>query len=88
MEEKKIKVWIAKYALTQGIYEIEVIDCGGGMVKGEHYNFFHREGDQWHATKESAIKKAEKMRLRKIASLEKQLINLRGHDFSKFDKIQ
>lgn len=28
-----MKVWITKYALTKGIFEKEVEDCGDGMVK-------------------------------------------------------
>jgi hypothetical protein len=28
-----MKVWISKYALTQGIFEIEAEDRGEGMIK-------------------------------------------------------
>ena len=79
---KLIKVWITKYALLRGIFEIE------GLELGEEYNntfavktprfplscedYFIRNGD-WHRTKESAIKKAEEMRDKKIKSLKSEI---------------
>lgn len=74
-----MKVWITKYALTKGILEKECEDRGNGAVKEAENRFpiyYHREGDEWHRTKESAIKKAEEMRQKKIASLKKQIEKL------------
>jgi len=84
------KVWITKYALTQGIFEVEVefpsyadVDNDKNYVKvvknqGEGY---FGEGKDWHRTKESAIKRAEKMKMNKIANVEKQLEKLKKMKF-------
>lgn len=81
-----MKVWITKYALTQGIYEAEVInnclttDPSGNMIEVKEKNkinsYYHEKGKEWHETKESAIKRAEEMRRKKIASLRKQIERL------------
>jgi len=81
------KVWITKYALTQGILEDYVVVCHDtdkNMVKiagGSWTDIFHGEGKEWHRTKESAIKCAEEMRLKKISSVEKQLQKLKDMKF-------
>ena len=79
MEKEAFKVWIVKYALTKGIYEIEVEDrfnISPTMVvtKGKCSHYFH-EGD-WFYTKEEAIEKANDMQRKKIDSLTKQIIKL------------
>ena len=79
-----MKVWITKYALTQGIYETEVEDIGNGWfneVTGarpwtERYN-----KRDLCLTKESAIARAGEMRLKKIASLEKQIDKIKKLNF-------
>ena len=74
-----MKVWITKYALTSGIKEIECEDCENGAVKeieNPFQTFYHGENSEWHRTKESAIKKAEEMRQKKIESLKKQIKKL------------
>lgn len=74
-----MKVWISKYALTQGVYEIEAEDCfatAPGMITetGSRYaTYFHGEGKDWHRTRDGALLKAERMRAAKIASLRKQI---------------
>ena len=79
IEEKLMKVWITKYALTKGIIETEgevsddfpdILDAKGIV------NYLHGEGKEWHMTKESAVQKAEEMRQKKIASLKKQIDKL------------
>lgn len=76
--------YITKYALTAGIYTRE------GEAEGKHLSlnagrsdaeFYHNS--EFHETKEEAIARAEEMRDRKIASLEKQLDKLRSMDFSR-----
>jgi hypothetical protein len=72
MEREKITVWVTKWALTLGVIETdgEVID--EGMVGcGRKYGYFH--GNDWHRTREAAVLRAEEMRLKKIASVKKQL---------------
>jgi len=80
------KVWITKYALTQGIIEGEAEICHGvseSMIELLESNkmYFHGEGREWHRDKESAIKRAEEMKLKKIASIEKQLEKLKEIKF-------
>lgn len=43
--------------------------------------YYHEEGKEWHRTKESAIAKAEEMRKKKIASLQKQIKKLENINF-------
>lgn len=85
-----MKVFITKYALTNGIGEVSggisdtcptmfVSKTTNGLVSG----YFHCEGREWHRTREAAIAKAESMRLVKIASLVKQIERLKKLDFSK-----
>lgn len=75
-----MKVWITKYALTKGIVEregkltsnnsISIINQGRSLP-----TYWFYEGE-WYSDKESAIKKAEEMRQKKIKSLEKQIKKL------------
>lgn len=80
-----MKVFITKYALTSGIKEIEAEETTiPGMIKDTGQRFtsmYHTEGKDWHRTIESAVKRAEDMRDRKIASLKKQLGKLENMEF-------
>ena len=78
-----MKAWITKYALTNGIIETE----GETNILG---NFLITEGlyknkwfssDDCFANKESAIRKSEEMRQKKIESLKKQIKKLEGMRF-------
>ena len=75
-----MKAYVTKYALTKGIlfFEGEICSEGRGFSyeskEGEFGGYFW--GKDWHVTKESAIKHADKMRLDRIASLRKQLAKL------------
>lgn len=76
----KIRVWITKYALTDGIREA-TCEIDGDMACRRENMFlqcFHGEGKEWHRTLESAQRKAEEMRTAKIASLRKQIAKLEG----------
>ena len=79
-----MKVWISKYALTQGIIETEAKKTSSDSISitkecKTPTNWFYK-GD-WHETKEAAIAKAEEMRQKKIASLKKQIEKLEGMKF-------
>lgn len=69
------KVFITKYALTEGILEKEAEICNYGneniraYVKGEFSSY--SLGKECFRTREQAMERAEKMRLKKIASLKK-----------------
>lgn len=75
-----MKVWITKYALTRGIIEADgeltssdsVIILNRGLSLPTYWFY---KGD-WHSNKQSAIKKAEEMRQKKIESLKKQIKKL------------
>lgn len=75
-----MKVWITKYALTQGIVEAEAKKTSNDSVSinikdlAFPTNWFYK-GD-WHENKNDAIKKAEEMRQKKNASLKKQIEKL------------
>lgn len=77
-----MKVYITKYALTSGIIEADAEILTGDMIliNGDWNRYFHGEGKDWHRTFEEAYKKAEQMRIKKIASLKKQL--------SKYEKMR
>lgn len=70
-----MKAYITKYALSSGIKEREatIISPSGDATAGFYY---YRRG-QWHETMDAAKEKAELMRLKKIASLEKSLTKLK-----------
>ena len=74
-----MKVWITKYALTDGIIEAEGEPYGLEWVSAS-WDSGYRCGDfeqgEWFDTKERAIKKAEEMRQKKIASLKNQIEKL------------
>lgn len=79
-----MKVYVTKYALTEGIQEMDGEECGDGMVRiiGDLYGtFFHKEGRDWHREQGSANARAEAMRKAKIASLEKSIAKLRAMKF-------
>jgi len=91
MKEKLTKIWVTKYALTTGIFEVEAEvekrekrNEGMAVVpndfkSGTYPRYFH--GKEWHLTKESAMKQAEEMRTKKIASLQKQIGKLENLKF-------
>ena len=78
-----MKVWITKYALTDGISEGEIIakhsvlECGmieskiKYLCKNADGDQFYLDGDDFCYTHESAIQKAEEMRQKKIESLKR-----------------
>ena len=85
MENKpRCKAFITKYALTSGIKEMEVEELSPGNIKrlGNNYDYFHGEGKEWHRTMESAVKRAEEMRVKKIASLKNQIVKLEKLKFT------
>lgn len=79
----KQKVWITKYALTKGIYEVndELTPVTGSP--GKFYASPHRHAltRDWAPTREEAVKQAEAMRDRKLASINKQIAKLKAMKF-------
>lgn len=69
-----MKVWITKYALSEGLYEAEVTISSGGMAREQlQYGcrYYHVEGRDWHKTREAALQRCEVMRQAKLKSLDK-----------------
>ena len=85
--KEKFKVWITKYALTQGIYPVEVELCDnadGKMVSevgSEYHTVYYGEGRDWHKTEAGAIEYAKKMRDKKVASMKKAIKKLEAMTF-------
>lgn len=75
------KVWISKYALTNGIEEIDIREVGDGMVAtlGPYTNYYLP--GQWHETREAAVARAEVMRVAKLKSLRKSISEIEGMVF-------
>ena len=83
-----MKAFITKYALTTGIQEVDAKEVGGPtkMItwKGESdwcESTAHYEGRDWCRTRESAISRADEMRVKKIASLKKSIKKLEVLEF-------
>lgn len=79
-----MKVYISKYALSVGVFEVDgELTREGGIsyalpnrgLRQYHY------GSDWHQTKEQAVARAEDMRIRKLKSLDKQIKKLSSIKF-------
>ena len=82
-----MKVWITKYALTEGITQLEAEPTSfPAMIKISAHEYCHGEGKEWHRTEADAIACAEIMRLAKIASLEKQIAKYRAMTFETMER--
>lgn len=81
--EDVFNVWITKWALTSGIEKLEaewILDSKVVSVKRRgHIAYFYK--NNWHLSLEDAKKRAEDMRRKKIASLEKQIEKLKSLQF-------
>lgn len=74
-----MKVYITKYALTQGIIEKEVeLNTISNNMVSEHKSAYHQSYHKpfWYLTKEEAIAHAEILRKRKIESLKKSITKI------------
>lgn len=71
------KVFITKYALTKGILEkeVKIQDHGNGYIRAYEKGGFpsYSLGKECFRTREQAMERAEKMRLKKIAPWRKQM---------------
>lgn len=83
-----MKIYVTKYALSRGVFEAEaeVDENGFAVVRRSGWTgfdqYFHGEGRDWCSTKEQALEAAEKMRIKRIASLEKQVAKLKALPFA------
>ncbi|WP_457797593.1 hypothetical protein [Methylocystis sp. S23] len=80
-----MRVWITKYALSSGVFEMDADhdERWPDMVsnRSNRLQNFHGDGRDWHRTKESALVKAEEMRVAKIEALKKQIAKLENMRF-------
>lgn len=84
-EDVKFDVWITRYALTSGVEKARANRCGHinpdmiAVRRGTQTVYFH--GKDWHETEKAALDRANQMRLKKIAALEKQIAKLQKLEF-------
>lgn len=74
-----MKVWITKYALTDGVIEADVESCSSNIASVSWDNGTRCMNLHWsecYLSKEFAIKQAEEIRQKKIESLKKQIKKL------------
>jgi hypothetical protein len=83
-----MKVFITRYALTNGIMEVDgevtsqfpfIVTYKTGAWMSQ---YAHGEGKEWHRTKEGAIARADAMRLARIKSLKKSITKLEAMTFN------
>ena len=86
------KVFITKYALTKGIKEIEADIIRSRFEDGEYVRdvlcSYLCIGEKAFTYKSEALKKAEEIKIRKIASLRKQIEKLEKLSFKVEEKQQ
>jgi hypothetical protein len=83
-----MKVFVTKYALTQGITEAEVdrsplhpdMVCSSATKTWDR-SYYHGEGKEWHQTRSAAVEQAEKLRLNKIRLLKQRIKQLETMEF-------
>ena len=80
-----MKVFVTKYALTEGVYVDDVEPSGvcESMVSSKTRDLtnYHGKGKDWHTDRDSALRRAETMRSKKIRSLETSIARLKGLRF-------
>ena len=78
-----MKVYITKYALTEGITEHVAELCSDTMIRvaGSKYPIYYHKPD-WHRRLADAVARAEDMRVKKIAALQQQLAKLEAITFA------
>ena len=83
-KNKKYTIYVTKYALTQGIQKKEVYYSGISEMMCDCENrgaAYHGGGDDWHFNRHDAILTAEKMRQKKLISLEKKINKIKNMKF-------
>lgn len=88
MARETKKVWVTKYALTDGVFAVDAeieselprtAFVRGDRARGICDTCYH--GKEWHLTRSCAIEQAERIRVKKIASLQKQIAQLEALKF-------
>jgi hypothetical protein len=83
---KLIEVWVTKYALTQGIFHCPDAETSGDdmirvrpTVPNAICSYYHKK--DWHTSLEAAQEKAEQMRQKKLAALDRQIKKIKSLKF-------
>ena len=78
-----MRVFITKYALTQGIFEVEVDECEGspGLVADQSRYTSHYRRPDWHLTREEAADRARVMQATKLGALRRQIRKIEAMTF-------
>jgi len=80
-EGKYENVYVTERVLSTGIQFKQVREYGGGYVKPvDEYDMIYKT--KWHRTFPEAKARAEEMRVKKIASLKKQITKLERMTFT------
>lgn len=79
MSDTKRKAYVTRYALTEGILELEGKVARNGYFRADNYTSSFSLKD-WYPTREEAIKRAEEMRLKKIEYHKKSDCQARKHE--------
>lgn len=84
MKEENIIVYLTKYALTNGIMEIEGHITASGSFYGKHISWTFKQHvikGNYYLNYEDAVTDANKKKIKKIQSLKKQIIKLESLNF-------
>jgi hypothetical protein len=79
-----MKAWITRYALTTGILEVTCENPGDSNTirfRRPGYTEQAAYGKDWHRTREAAVRHAEAMRVKKVASLQRSIEKLSKLEF-------
>ncbi len=79
-----MRIWVTKYALSSGLFEIEA-EPDGHYVSWRDPTFLQSawgENKQWCRTRDAAERRADEMRKAKIVSLHKQIAKLEKMTFA------
>ena len=83
-DKQNVTAWVTKYALTSGVKVVEghvYPDYPSMFVNSTNTNESYH-GNDWHTSEEAALARAEEMRMKKIASLKKQMAKLENMKFT------
>lgn len=83
MRERNTKIYVTKWALTQGILEVmaSVSDEYPDLANFGMYGTAHGRGREWHITAQGAIDRCEEMRRAKLASIRRQIKRIEAMTF-------
>ena len=82
----KMTVYVVKYLFSEGIQEREIFEDeqNDRLANDAEDNYFvaYKKGEDWFYTWEEAVTRAETMKAKKIALLEKKIKKIRNLQFT------